>query len=198
MKKIKLFLVLSLFTLNTVIAQNNDTKITDKKKDEKSKTLEDFTKSSKKIEGLFDIYQDTITGQVQMLIREDQLNKDYIYGSQIADCVVRTAGFRGQYRDEKILNFKKFFNKIEISAVNSNFYFDENNPLSKSKDANISNSLISSIKIKYFDKKKNAYLIDADGLFISELLTRVKLPTDPFQYNRSFQLGRFDKGKSKI
>ena len=198
MKKIKLFVVLSLFTLNTVIAQNNDIKITDKKKDEKSKTLEDFIKSSKKIEGLFDIYQDTITGQVQMLIREDQLNKDYIYGSQIADGVVRTAGFRGQYKDEKILNFKKFFNKIEISAVNSNFYFDENNPLSKSKDANISNSLISSVKIKYFDKKKNAYLIDADGLFISELLTRIKLPTNPFQYNRSFQLGRFDRGKSKI
>ena len=198
MKKIKLFLVLILFTLNTVIAQNNDTKITDKKKDEKSKTLEDFIKSSKKIEGLFDIYQDTITGQVQMLVREDQLNKDYIYGSQIADGVVRTAGFRGQYKDEKILNFKKFFNKIEISAVNSNFYFDENNPLSKSKDANISNSLISSIKIKYFDKKKNAYLIDADGIFISELLTRIKIPTNPFQYNRSFQLGRFDRGKSKI
>ena len=56
MKKIKLFLVLSLFTLNTVIAQNNDTKITDKKKDEKSKTLEDFIKSSKKIERLFDIH----------------------------------------------------------------------------------------------------------------------------------------------
>ena len=198
MKKIKLFLVLSLFTFNTIIAQNNDTKITDKKKDEKSKTLKDFIKSSKKIEGLFDIYQDTITGQVQMLIRENQLNKDYIYGSQIADGVVRTAGFRGQYKDEKILNFKKFFNKIEISAVNSNFYFDENNPLSKSKDANISNSLISSIKIKYFDKKKNAYLIDADGLFISELLTRIKLPTNPFQYNRSFQLGRFDRAKSKI
>ena len=198
MKKIKLFLVLSLFTLNTVFTQNNNTKITDEKKDAKSKTLQDFIKSSKKIEGLFDIYQDTITGQVQMLIREDQLNQDYIYGSQIADGVVRTAGFRGQYKDEKILNFKKFFNKIEISAVNSNFYFDENNPLSKSKDANISNSLISSIKIKYFDKKKNAYLIDADGLFISELLTRIKLPTNPFEYNRSFQLGRFDRGKSKI
>ena len=84
MKKIKLFLVLSLFTLNTVIAQNNDIKITDKKKDEKSKTLEDFIKSSKKIEGLFDIYQDTITGQVQMLIRQDQLNKDYYLW--IANC----------------------------------------------------------------------------------------------------------------
>ena len=59
MKKIKLFLVLSLFTLNTVIAQNNDTKITDKKKDEKSKTLEDFIKKIKKIEGLFYIYNES-------------------------------------------------------------------------------------------------------------------------------------------
>ena len=164
----------------------------------KEKSFKEFTKQSRLIEGLFDIYQDTISGKIQMLIREDQLNKDYIYGSQIADGVVRTAGFRGQYKDEKILNFKKFFNKIEILAVNSNFYFDENNPLSKSKDANISNSLISSLKIKYFDKNKNAYLIDADELFISELLTRIKIPTDPFQYNRSFQLGRFDRGKSKI
>ena len=44
MKKIKLFLVISLFTLNTVIAQNNDIKITDKKKGGESKTLEDFMK----------------------------------------------------------------------------------------------------------------------------------------------------------
>ena len=198
MKKIKTLLILSFFMLNPVIAQNKESKTVDPNSDEKSKSLEDFIKSSKKIEGLFDIYQDTITGQVQMLIREDQLNKDYIYGSQIADGIVRTAGFRGQYKDEKILNFKKFFNKIEITAINSNFYFDERSPLSKSKNANISNSLISSVKIKFIDKENKTYLIDADGLFISELLTRVKLPTDPFQYNRSFQLGRFDRGKSKI
>ena len=198
MKKIKTLLILSFFMLNPVIAQNKESKTVDPNSDEKSKSLEDFIKSSKKIEGLFDIYQDSITGQVQMLIREDQLNKDYIYGSQIADGIVRTAGFRGQYKDEKILNFKKFFNKIEITAINSNFYFDERSPLSKSKNANISNSLISSVKIKFIDKENKAYLIDADGLFISELLTRVKLPSDPFQYNRSFQLGRFDRGKSKI
>ena len=76
--------------MNTVFAQNIDAKITDNKKDEKSKTLEDFIKSSKKIEGLFDIYQDTITGQVQMLIRQDQLNNEYIYGSKIEEGIERT------------------------------------------------------------------------------------------------------------
>ena len=55
MKKTKLFLVLSLFFLNTVFAQNNDTKITDKKKDEKSKTLEDFINQVKKLK-VYSIY----------------------------------------------------------------------------------------------------------------------------------------------
>ena len=196
MKKFFYTILALLLVINLSYGQED--KGVKKVESKKEKSFKEFTKQSRLIEGLFDIYQDTISGKIQMVIREDQLNKDYIYGSQIADGVVRTAGFRGQYKDEKILNFKKFFNKIEISAVNSNFYFDENNPLSKSKDANISNSLISSIEIKYFDKKKNTYLIDADGLFISELLTRIKIPTNPFQYNRSFQLGRFDKGKSKI
>ena len=196
MKKFFYTILALLLVLNLSYGQED--KGVKKVESKKEKSFKELTKQSRLIEGLFDIYQDTISGKIQMIIREDQLNKDYIYGSQIADGVVRTAGFRGQYKDEKILNFKKFFNKIEISAVNSNFYFDENNPLSKSKDANISNSLISSIEIKYFDKKKNTYLIDADGLFISELLTRIKIPTNPFQYNRSFQLGRFDRGKSKI
>ena len=68
MKKIKLFVVLSLFTLNTVIAQNNDTKVTDKKKDEKSKTLVDFIKSSKKIEGLEYILVQNQEGWVMLLM----------------------------------------------------------------------------------------------------------------------------------
>ena len=47
-----------------------------------------------------------------MLIRQDQLNKDYIYGSQIADGIVRTAGFRGQYKGEKILKLYQYYTKV--------------------------------------------------------------------------------------
>ena len=49
------------------------------------KTIKSLTKSSKKIEGLFTIYQDTITGALQMVVSEDQLNKEYIHFAQIAD-----------------------------------------------------------------------------------------------------------------
>ena len=100
----------SILTLSLVLnfSHAQEDKGVKKVDSKKEKSFKEFTKQSRLIEGLFDIYQDTISGKIQMLIREDQLNKDYIYGSQIADGVVRTAGFRGQYKDEKILNFKKF------------------------------------------------------------------------------------------
>ncbi|GIS00517.1 MAG: hypothetical protein CM15mP102_13370 [Flavobacteriales bacterium] len=45
------------------------------------------------------IYQDTITGQVQMQIRRSTKQRLYLIAN--ADGIVRTAGFRGQYKDEK-------------------------------------------------------------------------------------------------
>tara|TARA_B110000467_G_C18320524_1_gene484827 strand:- start:72 stop:2414 length:2343 start_codon:yes stop_codon:yes gene_type:complete len=133
-----------------------------------------------------------------MLIKEEQLSKDFIYGSQIADGIVQAGGFRGLYNDEKIINFKKFFDKIEISFINTNFYFDKNNPLYKSREANISNAIISSSKIDFHDKENGTYLINANDLFLSEALTRVKPPSRPNQSRTAFSLGSLDKAKSKI
>tara|TARA_E500000178_G_scaffold14783_1_gene14311 strand:- start:312 stop:2846 length:2535 start_codon:yes stop_codon:yes gene_type:complete len=169
-----------------------------KKEEKKEKSFEEVTKQSRLIEGLFDIYQDTISGKIQILIRDEQLNKDFIYGSQIADGIVQAGGFRGLYNQEKIINFKKFFDRIEISFKNTNFYFDENNPLYKSREANISNAIISSSKIDFYDKENGTYLIDANNLFLSESLTRVKRPSGPNQSKTAFSLGSLDKVKSKI
>ena len=44
-------------------------------------TVADKTKSSKKIDGLFTLYKDTVTGSLQLYIKKDQLGKDYIYQS---------------------------------------------------------------------------------------------------------------------
>ena len=59
----------------------------------KDQTIASLTKKSKKIEGLFTIFQDTITGDVKLLIKEDQLNKDFIYFAQIADGVTEAGEF---------------------------------------------------------------------------------------------------------
>ena len=172
------------------------TKKTPKKKKEKS--IKDLTKSSKKIEGLFTIYQDTVTGSVKLLVKEDQLNKDFIYFSQIADGVTEAGHFRGAFQNNIVFNVKKYFNKLDFIAPNTSFYFDKKSPLSKSSEANISAAVMATGKIVASDAKKGEYLIDADGLFLSETFTRIKGPKRPGSSPFSFSLGRFDKAKSKI
>ncbi|QTD37152.1 zinc-dependent metalloprotease [Polaribacter batillariae] len=163
----------------------------------KGKTIKDLTKSSKKIEGLFTIFQDTITGATKLLVKKDQLDKDFIYFSQIADGVIEAGQFRGAYQASNVFNLKKYFNRLEFVVPNTAFYFDKKNAISKSSKANISDAVVASGKILAEDEKTGEYLIEADGLFLSETFTRIKNPR-PGQSPFSFSLGRFDKSKSKI
>lgn len=174
------------------------TEVSSASKKKPQKTIKSLTKSSKKLDGLFTIYQDSVTGDVKLLLKKEQLNKDFIYFSQIADGVTEAGAFRGAYRGSSIFNIKKHFNKIEFVAPNTSFYFDKNNAISKSAKANISDAIIASTKILASDEKKGEYLIDANPLFISEAFTRIKAPNFPKSSPFAFKLGRFDKNKSKI
>lgn len=172
--------------------------VTKPPKKSKEKTIQDLTKSSKKIEGLFTIYQDTISGAMQMVITEDQLNKEYIHFAQIADGVLEAGRYRGSYRGSKVIKIEKFFNKIEFVTQNTSFYFDPNNAISKSKDANISNGVLQSLKIEAHDKKAGLYLIKANDLFLKETFKQIKPSNRPGSSPTAFKLGSLDKNKSKI
>ena len=165
---------------------------------EKEKSIKDLTKSSKKIEGLFTIYQDTVTGAVKLLVKKEQLNKDFIYFSQIADGVTEAGAFRGAFQGNSVFQLKKYFNKLDFHFPNTSFYFDKKSALSKSAKANISDAVVATGKILASDTKKGEYLIDANGLFLSETFTRIKGPKRPGSSPFAFSLGRFDKEKSKI
>ena len=192
----RILLTILLLSMSLVVyAQDKDEK---EKKEKKEKTFEDFTESSRMIDGLFPIYQDTVTGELKMVISHDQLDKDFIYFSQIADGVTEAGSFRGSYGADVVFNIKKYFNKIEFVAPNTNFYFDKDNPLSRSKDANMSHAIISSNKIIKEDIEDKRILINVNDLFLSETLRRVKPPRYPGSSSTRFTLGSFDKGKSKV
>lgn len=194
MKKNILQITLFLISVAFFAQEKNE----EKKDDNKSKSISELTKSCKKIDGLFTIYQDTINGKIKMAISESQLEEEFIHFSQIADGVTDAGRFRGAYNSETIFYIKKYFDKIEFIAPNTNFYFDPESPLSKSKDANISDATFYSTKILAHDKTEKIFLIDANKIFLSEVLTRVKYPKRPGSSSSSFSLGSFDKEKSKI
>lgn len=154
-------------------------------------------KSCKMYEGLFPVYQDTATGELYLEVSEAQLGKDFIYFTYSENGVVAAGHNRGSYRDSRIFQLRKYFNRIDFVAQNTAFYFDSTNAISKSAEANISEAVLASEKIAASEGKR--YLIAADNLFLTEKLHQVKPtpPTLPPGMN-IFTLGNLSKERSRI
>ncbi|MES2655711.1 MAG: zinc-dependent metalloprotease [Bacteroidota bacterium] len=166
----------------------------------KTVSIADKTKSCKKIDGLFPLYQDTLTGNVLMLIKKDQLNKEYIYFSYTEDGVVAAGHHRGSFRDNKVFTIKRYFDKIEFVVQNTGYYFDTLNPISKSAKANISPAILVNQKIMAEDAKKGEILLDASTIFLSESMCQVK-PSPFFGLPpgmQMFSLGGLSRDKTKF
>ncbi len=162
----------------------------------KKVTVAEKTKGSKKNDGLFTLYQDTATGSVQLYVKKDQLNKDFVYQSFSINGPTALFLNQSMHRANFVLKIVKSFDKIEFLMVNTDFYYDKNNPISKTSDVDKPEAVVFSDKIAVEDSL--GYLISADGLFISEKLDPVKQPSMPnplaaFQFN----LGQLSQTKSK-
>ena len=148
-------------------------------------------KTKDNAECLFKFYQNQEDGYLHLLVEESQLNKEYIYFSQVADGIfsqveeVDISTTRGFYNESYIFYIKKHFDKLQFIKKNTSFYFDEKSKLSNSSGANISDALLASVKILAEDKVNVKYLVDFTGLILSENLT-------------SINLGKLDKNVSTI
>jgi len=94
-------------------------------------TIAEKVKSSRKIEGLITLYQDTATGSVQMYIRKDQLGKEFIYQSFSMGGPTSLFLNQNMIRATWVFTIHKQFDKIEFSQVNTNFWYDPSNAVSK-------------------------------------------------------------------
>jgi hypothetical protein len=165
-----------------------------KKKDE-VKTIAEVTKNCVKYDGLFVIYQDSITGKSYLEITPDKLENEYIYFSHVTDGVLDAGFFRGAYGGSKIISFSKHYENIEIYQENTSYHFDEDNALSRAAKANINRPLLATEKIEAINDSTGIYLISGDAVFLSENFQMVKPPSNP---KSPSLLGQLSKEKTKI
>lgn len=155
------------------------------------------TKGCTKIEGLFTMYQDTASGSSYMVINKNQLDQEFIYFSYTENGVVQAGHFRGSYRDNEVFRIRMNFNNIEFVKENGAFYFDSTSALYKSRNANISPSILISEPVMASDKD-SLFLISADHIFLSEKLSRVKPPMIPIPgAGFRFSLGGLNPKKTR-
>ncbi|MBC8052067.1 MAG: zinc-dependent metalloprotease [Sphingobacteriaceae bacterium] len=163
---------------------------------EKKATLAEKIKSSKKIEGLLTIYQDTITGSVQLYIKKSQLGKEFVYQSFSLNGPTRLYLNQSMHRSTSVIKIVKAFDKLEFQEVNTSFYYDKNNAVSKTAGVDVPETVVLSEKFSVEDA--GGYLVNADALFISDKLDPVK-PLTPVGAPPTafFNLGSLNTAKSK-
>ena len=162
----------------------------------KKQTVAEKTKGNKKIEGLFTLYQDTATGSLQMYVRKDQLEKEFIYQSFSISGPTTLFLNQSMHRNTAVYKIKRAFDKLEFSEVNTNFYYDPKNAVSKSADVDKPEAVFFNDKFSIEDE--NGYLISVDGLFLSEKMDPVKPQMAPSPMAMfMFNLGGLNPTKSK-
>lgn len=202
---LSLITVFCMITINDSIAQKKkkkkkadvETPTPPKKKEDKGpKKIADAVKKHVKIDGLFTFYRDSVSGSVQMAIKEDQLDKEFIHFNYFENGLVEAGAFKGSFRGSKIFKIKKYYNKIEFIAQNNSFYFDPENPLSNAAKANVSDAIMFSAKIEAGSNKEGQYLIKADPLFLKDAMSVVDF-TAYSKNPKSFKMGALSSAKTK-
>ncbi|WP_247233272.1 zinc-dependent metalloprotease [Telluribacter sp. SYSU D00476] len=168
------------------------------KKEAPPKKLADVIKKCKEYPGLFTMYQDTTNGTAYLLVRNDQVDKEYIYFNHVTDGVLDAGYFRGAYGDNGVFSIRRYFDRMELIGENTSFYFDKDNALKRAEGANINRPIIASQKIEAQNDEKTAFLIKADDIFLGEVLGQIKPSPNPnSKPGQSFDLGKLSKEKTK-
>ncbi|MBT3518931.1 MAG: DUF5117 domain-containing protein [Candidatus Marinimicrobia bacterium] len=162
----------------------------------KNKTMEEALKDKNEIQGLFTLYQDTTNGKLSMLIKKEQLEKEFIHFVHGLNGQLNAGVFKGNYRGTRVLKLNRYFNRIEFEVQNNAFWFEPETPLSKSADANISTAILASAVI--VAEKDGAVLIEIDNIFLSEALHQISRGLIPGGKNKNpFKIGKLAKDRSK-
>jgi len=164
-------------------------------------TIAEKTEGFEVIEGLFNFYQDPEDGSLLMEVGADQLREEFIAFTYAENGVIEAGTFRGAYRDTRIISFEKHYGSLELSEINTSFYFDETKAISNAADANISPALIGKVGIIAETPGEGddaaRYLISGNDIFLTEVLHQVTPTASPFAGLFGFQVGGLSYNKTK-
>ena len=176
----------------------------EEKKDKKNgkkeyETIEEFIEDGEyeKLEGFMNILHETEKDKYYLIIEKNKLNKEFIYFTYILNGPQAVGASGGSLGEGYILEFRMFKDDIGLYKINTKFTYDEPNKITQSKLTNIIEAFMGRFKVEV--KEEDRFLISADKLFLSEILTSVT-PNIPREYAEYYDLnlGKLDKEKTYI
>lgn len=166
--------------------------------EKKEKSMTEKLAEKAAFPGLMDVYRDEKDGSGFVVITDDMLNKPILYMAHTVNGALDAGHFKGAYRDGKLIEFRKYFDRIDVVALNPRYYFDQSNAISRAADANISSAVLVSTKIEMDEEGK--YAVPLADLVLNESIHKVSPWPNPAadKDSKRFKLGKFTGGKSRI
>ena len=179
---------------------SEDTEMDKGKKGKKEyESIEDFMEDGEFIElnGFMNILHETEKDKYYLIIEENKINKEFIYFAYILNGPQEVGASGGSMGDGSILEFRKFKDDIGLYKINTKYKYENSNKISQSKLTNIIEAFMGRFKVVV--KEEGRYVISADKLFLSEMLTSIT-PNIPKEYMEYYDLniGKIDKSKTFI
>ncbi|NVK24776.1 MAG: zinc-dependent metalloprotease [Gammaproteobacteria bacterium] len=168
------------------------------KADEKTVTLTETLSEKTAFDGFLPVYQDPKDGSSLVVVKESQLDKPFLYFASTVEGALDAGHFRGGFRQHRLIELRRVFDRIEVVAKTPRYVFDESNAISKASDANISEAVLVSTKI--VKEEDGRIAIKLDEVVKNEKLHRVApMPaSDPKAAAKRFKVGKLSKEKTKI
>lgn len=167
-------------------------------KDKKIKPISEVTKDAVKTEGLFPVYRDKKTGKAWLELNDKQFGSEFILFTYTENGLAELGHFRGNYHDERVIVFRKEYDKVSVISRNTAYWFDPASPLSRASAANVSDAILAVQKIAGQDEKAGRYLIDADALFLNDNLHQIKYSEPEKKDPKRFTLGKLSTEKTRF
>jgi len=170
----------------------------DKESKKEVKTFAETIKGKGKFAGFVDIYRDSKDGSGYLVIDESQFGKPFLYFVSTVNGAMDAGDFKGNFRESRLIEFRRYYDRVDIIAKTPRYYFDPTNAISKAADANISEAVLVSSKVEVNDAGK--FVIKLADVFLNEKLHQVS-PTpssDPEREKKRFKLGKLSPEKSRI
>ena len=166
--------------------------------DPENPTFESVIANSEHLPGLIDSYRETSSGELFMRLRPEQLQRDYLYFATHLDGNADTSTQRGVYASSRVLRLERDFNVLKVLEVNTRFYFDPQNALSRAADANARPAVLAVADI-VGEHEEGDIMVRMGPVFLSESLQQIKPAVDPnADPTESFALGDLSETRSRL
>jgi len=172
----------------------------EEEEDEGLPSITEFTETYEASDaGLFTFYSDPENGDLFMEVSPEQIGQEFIYFTYTENGVPQLGHFRGSFRENRVIQFNRRYGDLEIEAVNTSFYFDPDNAISRASDANITRAPLALAEIVAEDPETGALLINAGAVLETEELHQItpSLPDD-IPPGAIFTWGGLDDNKTRI